>query len=79
MLTDEEKAKMLCDPVYQDILATIDKEVDYIDIKPYSHNIIGLALKQAADTFGYEVANDLIEEFGLVMHGWQKVDKEDDI
>jgi len=79
MLTDEQKAKLLCDPDYQGILATIDKEVDYIGYKQYSHNIIGLALQEAAEKFGFEVANDLIDEFGLIMHGWSKVDKEDDI
>lgn len=71
--------ELLTNPVYQKIVATIDKEVDYIGMKEYSHNIIGLALQQAANEFGNDVANDLIDEFGLIMHGWSKVDKEDDI
>lgn len=71
--------ELLTNPVYQRIVATIDKEVDYIDMKQYSHNIISLALQEAAEEFGNVVANDLIDEFGLGMHGWSKVDKEDNI
>lgn len=73
------KQELLTDPEYQKILATIDKEVDYVDIKPYSHNIIGLALQSAAEKFGHEVANDIIEEFELEDLGWSKVHKEDNI
>ena len=71
------KKELLCNPTYQEILRTIDKEVDYVGLKPYSHNIIGLALQQAADEFGHDVANDLIVEFELEALGWSKLNKED--
>ncbi len=70
---------LLCNPKYQKIVATIDKEVDYVDFKPYSHNIVGLALQAAVEEFGYEIANDLIVEFELENLGWSKLDKEDNI
>ena len=57
---------------YIKIVAVIDKEVDYVDVRPYSHNIIGFALREASEKFGTEVANDLIDEFGLEDLGWKK-------
>ena len=71
------KEELINDPNYVRIVATIDKEVDYVDLKPFSHNIIGLALGEAADKFGNEVANDLIEEFELEAKGWSKVLEDD--
>ncbi len=70
------KQELLKDENYINIVAGIDKQVDYIDIKPYSHNIIALHLGRAAELFGNEVANDLIEEFELEQYGWSKVTEE---
>lgn len=67
------------DPKYQRLVDTIDREVDYVGSKPYSHNIIGIALGEAAKIYGKAVANDLIEEFELERLGWIKVNDEDDI
>ena len=67
-----DKKKLVEDPKYVHIVSTIDREVDYVDFKPFSHNIISLALGSAAKEFGDEVANDLIEEFELEDLGWQK-------
>jgi len=75
-MNQEELVK---DPTYQKIVATIDKEVDYVDDKPYSHNIISLALQHAHQEFGHEVANDLIDVFELEKLGWRKLHPEDDI
>ena len=71
------KQELLKNEDYISIVATIDKEVDYVDVKPYSHNIISLSLGNAAQKFGNEVANDLIEEFGLEDLGWRKVVEDD--
>lgn len=71
-----DKSKLTHNPDYMRIVATIDKEVDYVDIKPFSHNIIGLCLNEAATKFGKKVANDLIDEFELEARGWSK-EKED--
>lgn len=51
----------------------IEKEVPYVDIKPYSHNIIGLVLMQISQQFGKEEANRAIEDFDLESMGWRKV------
>ena len=72
------KDKLTHNPDYMRIVATIDREVDYVDIKPFSHNIIGLCLSEAATKFGKPVANDLIEEFELEALGWSKVEDDKD-
>lgn len=51
----------------------IEKEVPFIDIKPYSHNIIGIALGAIAKLDSQHRANELIEEFGLDKLGWSKI------
>jgi hypothetical protein len=51
----------------------IAEEVDYVDVKPYSHNIIGLTLRSIAKNFGKEEANKAIRDFGLVKLGWREV------
>ena len=53
---------------------TIEKEIDFVDIKPYSHNIIGLALASLAEKTDNEAANMLIDEFDLESLGWSKVE-----
>lgn len=52
--------------------AIIEKEVDWVDIKPYSHNIISLALGSLAKEVGNDAANDLIDAFNLEDLGWSK-------
>jgi hypothetical protein len=56
----------------EELRANIQKEVPYVDIKPFSHNIIGLVLSQIADEFGKVEANKAIEDFGLESLGWVK-------
>jgi len=53
--------------------AKIMEEIPYIDIKPYSHNIISLRLKMISDEFGQDVANETIKEFHLDDLGWEKL------
>ena len=48
----------------------IEMEVDYVGIKPYSHNIISLALRQIAREYGNAEANKAIKDFGLDQNGW---------
>jgi len=57
----------------EELREIIDNEVPFVDIKPYSHNIIGLALVTIAKRYGYDVANQAIEDFGLEDLGWHKV------
>jgi len=55
-----------------DLRDEIDEQVDYIDIKPYSHNIIGLVLSMIAKEYGQVEANQAIRDFGLEERGWSQ-------
>lgn len=50
----------------------IEAEIPYIDIKPYSHNIIGICLSAIAKKFGKDKANATIDMFELEDYGWSK-------
>ena len=57
----------------EEFYETIDDEIDFVDIKPYSHNIISLVLKQISDKFGKNTANETIDHFDLESLGWKKL------
>ena len=65
-MTGDQKLKLLYDK--------IEKEVDYVDVKPYSHNIISIVLRQISEEFGQDRANEAIENFQLELLGWSKVE-----
>lgn len=65
-MTGDQKLKLLYDK--------IEKEVDYIDVKPFSHNIISLVLREISEEFGQDRANEAIEHFHLELFGWSKVE-----
>jgi hypothetical protein len=54
-------------------IQTIEDEVMYVNVKPYSHNIIGFALRAIANNYGDEEANKVIEDLDLERLGWHKV------
>lgn len=54
---------------------TIEREVPFIDKKPYSHNIISLALQAIAEKWGNETANKTIVDYRLEHYGWSQVHK----
>lgn len=56
-------------------LEEIKNETPYINIKPYSHNIISLALKAIAKNFGDDKAQKAIKNFGLDKLGWKSMTK----
>lgn len=64
-MTGDQKLKSLYDK--------IEKEVDYIDVKPFSHNIVGLVLQEISKEFGQDRANEAIDHFNLELLGWSKV------
>ena len=55
-----------------ELYARIEEEVEFVDIKQYSHNIISINLRIIAEEFGYNKANETIDEFALVSLGWKK-------
>ena len=51
----------------------IAAEVNWVDIKPYSHNIINLCLMEIMSKYGKRSANKAVEDFGLEILGWRKL------
>ena len=51
----------------------IKKEEPYIDIKPYSHNIISITLMKINKDFGKKYANIAIKKYNLENKGWKIV------
>ena len=56
----------------QKALNILDKEIPYIDIKPYSHNIVALALKMLTDEIGRDETKKIIKDKYQVLKvlGW---------
>lgn len=59
----------------EQLRAKIAREVGFIDVKPYSHNIVGLLLSQIAQEHGTAEANRAIRDFGLKRKGWSEVEE----
>ncbi len=51
---------------------SILREMPWVDIKNYSHNIISLALSAISQGWGKKKANSTIDKFGLEQLGWRK-------
>lgn len=68
-----EMTQKLIDEVMENARTQIEKEVEFVDIKPFSHNIISLVLMQVSSKIGNKYANVLIEEYDLEELGWSKV------
>ena len=50
----------------------IENEVGFVDIKPYSHNIISICLRAISKNYGKKEANKAINDFKLEKLGWKK-------
>lgn len=50
--------------------AVIKEEAPFVGVKPYSHNIISVALNAIAESYGDWVVNEAIVDFGLEKLGW---------
>ena len=50
----------------------IEREKPFVDIKPYSHNIISLTLMQISKEFSFKEANKCIKDFNLESLGWKR-------
>ena len=51
----------------------IMEEIVWVDIKPYSHNIIGLELRIISDKYGKDISNYIIRTTDLNKMGWHEV------
>ena len=54
----------------EEIIKNIKKEITYVDIKPYSHNIIGLELEILARDYGEEEVHNIVKNTKLKDLGW---------
>jgi hypothetical protein len=59
LLTEEQKKEI--EPSLKHIVDTANHDLDHSYLRPYSHNIIGLALSGIATKTNYEVTNSIIE------------------
>jgi hypothetical protein len=55
-----------------ELRAQINLERKIVDKKPFSHDIIGICLRQIYEDFGKEEGNKTVREFGLHMFGWRE-------
>ena len=56
----------------EELRTQIEKEVSYVDLKPFSHNIISLCLQMIMNDYGKEEANKAVKELGLKRLGWRE-------
>lgn len=56
---------------FNKLCADINKEVEFVDVKQYSHNIITWTLRTISTEFGYNKSNEVIDKFDLTSLGWK--------
>ena len=56
---------------------SIEDEMEFVDIKPYSHNLISIRLSMISKLGGAKEANRVIRELGLESLGWRKISEND--
>jgi len=54
-----------------ELYARIKEEVEFVNLKQYSHNIISCNLRIIAEEFGYNKANEAIDKLELNLYGWK--------
>lgn len=59
--------------VFKDAYMKIMEERKFVDIKPYSHNIISLELRVVSEKLGQSEANKLIRMCNLEPLGWRVI------
>lgn len=60
-----------------DLQVSIEDEMEFVDARPYSHNLISIRLSMISKLGGVKEANRVIGELGLEELGWRKVSKND--
>ena len=59
------------------IRVDIENEIEFVDLKPYSHNLISMRLSMISKLGGVKEANKTIDELGLEDLGWRRVSEND--
>ena len=57
--------KLPKEPTIEDYTRVVGYESCWVDVKPYSHNLIGFYLRECATKYGNEEANKIIEKTGF--------------
>ena len=60
-------------PSLEDLKKNIKKEIPFVDVKPFSHNIINITLSKIEETYGEDVAIQTMSELRLDKLGWEIV------
>ena len=60
-------------PKLEDLKKNIKKEIPFVDVKPFSHNIINMTLSKIEETYGEDVAIQTMSELRLDKLGWEIV------
>ncbi len=55
----------------KEIIGYIENELPFVDMKPYSHNIISLYLQSLYKLVGKEELNEYIKHSELINLGWK--------
>ena len=55
-----------------ELRARIRMEAHYIGKKPYSHNLVGMLLREVAEKFGIAEANKAVRNFHLKAKGFNE-------
>lgn len=63
------------DSFIENTLERIDEEIPYINIKKYSHNIIGFRLGSLMHVCSKEQIKNIVKERGLDKMGWEHLAK----
>ncbi len=69
----------MSDTTKEQIIKKIKQEIPFIDVKPFSHNIISLELRLLEEKFGEEEVYNLINSTDLKYKGWGHIVLETDI
>lgn len=74
MSKSEISDDQIAEAEFNDSVERIKKEIPFVDIKPYSHNIITLVLESISQKFGDAKVNQVIKDLNLQRLGWRLID-----
>ena len=60
-------------PKLEDLKKNIKKEIPFVDVKPFSHNIISMTLSMIEENYGEAAAVQTMSELRLDKLGWDIV------
>ena len=64
--------KKLTEKDFNDLYNQVEEEIQYVDVKPYSHNIISIGLRQVDEKYGKEKVIEIFNDFNLEEYGWTR-------